>query len=93
MLAVGMLVSAPAPVHAGRWAVRLNIQRAYVVVRVLFSALAAALSGQAGAKGAVPHAMELGVALTVFAAGTVPCPRLLGKCAIRSRKSATRSER
>ena len=67
--------------HAGRWAVRLSIQRAYVVVRVLFSAVAAALSVQA--EDAVPHAMGLGVALTVFAAGTVPCPRLLGKCAIR----------
>ena len=73
-----MLVSAPAPVHAGRWAVRLNIQRAYVVVRVLFSAAAAVLSVQAEAKDAVSQAMWLGVALTSFSAGTVPCARLVG---------------
>ena len=73
-----MLPSAPAPVHAGRWAVRLSIQRAYVVVRVLFSAAAAVLSVQAEAKDAVSQAMWLGVALTVFSAGTVPCARLVG---------------
>ena len=88
IVALGMLASAPAPVHAGRWAVRLCIQRAYVVARVLFSAAAAALSIQAEAPHAVPHATQLGVALTVFAAGTVPCPRLIGNA--RS-ESATNS--
>ena len=74
-----MLVSAPAPVHAGRWAVRLSLQRAYAVVRLLFSAAAAVLIVQADAGDAVLRAMWLGVALTIFAAGTVPCPLIYGK--------------